>query len=641
MNIKDVVFIKNKTNLSDDGMIRRIIRILGTVSAVVYPLFCYFFAEYVMFKATVGADGGMKRLLTFLGARTKVVVSMILLLYFAVILMWCLFRRAAVANSVLGGAVIVASLVNYYKYTLTGDNFYPWDLLNARNLGDVAGFVTTPPTAFMILGIIALIALAVIQYFGLTDMRVRYYVRLPVVIILMIPVLFVTSSTARAVNFVESCGMSFTNTGVQQSNYLDNGFVGGFTINLLSMRIPTPSGYSQKAIEDYLDGYEEIGVSDDFNSPDIIVILSESFWDPKWIPGSSFYDREGNEIDPIANFTEISSRPGTYSGRFVSSAAGGGTVRPEFEVLTGMTVDVMPSGCTPYQYLSSDIPSYIRRYKDMGYSTFLVHPYRSDFYSRSKGYPYIGVDDLNFEEEIYERSNTTDWQWIYRAGQISDRSFVEYIEMKVEEAQTPAFIMGISMQAHQPYDGKYTDGDLKVITENSALSESSLYTFSRYTMSMWDADQALGDLVAWIDGRERDTVLVYFGDHSPTLGLNFSTYVESGLISGASRLKQEDRYATQTTPFLIYANYELNESTILKGGSDNVVAANNLLNAASQLIGSGQTKYMQFIEDMHKVCPTYNSRMLITPDEELQYYIDGMQMVTYDRMFGKGYSDDK
>lgn len=640
MNIKDIVFVK-KTNHRDDGIIRRIIRILGTVSAVVYPLLCYFFAEYVMFKATVGADGGLKRLLTFLDARTKVVVSMIFLLYFAVILMWFLFRRAAVANSVLGVAVIVASLVNYYKYILTGDNFYPWDLLNAGNLGDVAGFVDTPPTAFMILGIVALTALAVIQYFGFTDMRVRYYVRLPVVILLMIPVLYISSSPARSDRFVERCGMSFTNTGVQQSNYLDNGLIGGFTINLLSMHVPTPGGYSRNAVDAYLDGYEEIGVSDDFNSPDIIVILSESFLDPKWIPGSTFHDREGNEVDPIANFTEIASRPGTYSGRFVSSATGGGTIRPEFEVLTGLSVDVIPSGCTPYRYLSSDLPSYISRYKDMGYSTFLVHPYRSDFYSRSKGYPYIGVDDLNFEDEIYERSNTTDWQWIYRAGHISDRSFVEYIEMKVDEAQTPAFVMGISMQAHQPYDGKYTDDGLTVIAENSALSESSLYTFRRYTMSMWDADRALGELVGWIDGRERDTVLVYFGDHSPTLGANFAAYVESGLISSLDRPTQEDQYATQTTPFLIYANYELNESTILKEGSDNVIVSNNLLNAASQLIGSGQTKYMQFVEDMYHVCPTYNSCMLITPDEELRYYIDGMKMITYDRIFGKGYSNDK
>ena len=54
----------------------------------------------------------------------------------------------------------------------------------------------------------------------------------------------------------------------------------------------------------------------------------------------------------------------------VSCTFGGGTVRPEFEILTGMTTSMLPSGNVPYQqYVFNNIYSYAREFKNQGYDT--------------------------------------------------------------------------------------------------------------------------------------------------------------------------------------------------------------------------------------------------------------------------------
>ena len=79
--------------------------------------------------------------------------------------------------------------------------------------------------------------------------------------------------------------------------------------------------------------------------------------------------------------------------------------------------------------------------------------------------------------------------------------------------------------------------------------------------------------------QEKDTILVYFGDHLPTLGVNYAAYVQSGYFSDP--LTSEDILKRQRTPFLIYANFELGESSIVHEGKDNELSSYNLMNAAS------------------------------------------------------------
>ncbi len=598
------------------------------VLALAFPAFCYVITEYIHF-----ASISQGRLVHFLQTRTAVAVAMLGLTYLIWTVLLLIFRKVAIANGILAGVYVVSVVTNHFKYTLTGDFFYPWDLVQSGNLGELSSFLSQGFPWKFVLAIAVLVTLAMIPALTNASLPLRFYLRIPAGVLIAAMMLLSVNTPQKVEEYLVKNTMGRDQAALQQSNYIDNGFIGGFTINLLSMQVEVPEGYSEDAVSTVLDKYDPIPAREDYADPDVIVILSESFWDPKDLPGSTFTDLEGNEIDPIANFEEISSRPGAISGLMANTALGGGTVRPEFEVLTGLSTDYLPSGSIPYQYLEGATDSYPMVYKNMGYTTYSVHPYIPAFYSRDTGYPLIGIDNLNFENEVarfrYER----------KGGYLSDNLFSDFMIDLLENGEGEnKFVMGISMEAHQPYETKYKPEQLEIVTANPNLAENALKPFRNFTMAMYDADQALGKLVDYIDSREKETVLIYFGDHLPTLGANYAAYIQSGLINSTQRLTRAERYATQCTPFLIYSNYELGESSLVHEGKDNEIASYNLLNAAAELIGAPRSEYHQWLEEFGLAFPTYNNRMLIPVNEELQKFINTHRMMTYDRVAGENYS---
>lgn len=596
--------------------------------ALVFPAICYIITEYIHF-----ASISQGRLVHFLQTRTEVAIAMLGLTYLIWTVLLLICRKAAVANCILAGVYIVSVVTNHFKYTLTGDFFYPWDLVQSGNLGELTNFLSQGFPMRFILAISALLIFALIPVITNASLPLRFYLRIPAGVLVAAMMLLSVNTPQKVEQYLVKNTMGRDQAALQQSNYIDNGFIGGFTINLLSMQVEVPDGYSEDAVSTILDKYDPIPAKKDYNNPDVIVILSESFWDPKDLPGSSFTDLEGNEIDPIANFEEISSRPGAISGLMANTALGGGTVRPEFEVLTGLSTDYLPSGSIPYQYLEDATDSYPMVYKNMGYTTYSVHPYIPAFYSRDTGYPLIGIDNLNFENEVarfrYER----------KGGYLSDNLFSDFMIDLLENGEGEnKFVMGISMQAHQPYENKFKADQLEILTENPNLAENAMKPFRNFTMAMYDADLALGKLVDYIDSREKETVLIYFGDHLPTLGANYAAYTQSGLINSTQRLTRAERLATQCTPFLIYSNYELGESSLVHEGKDNEIASYNLMNAAAELIGAPRSEYHQWLADFGLAFPGYNNRMLFPVTDELTEFTDAHRMITYDRVAGKKYS---
>ena len=80
-------------------------------------------------------------------------------------------------------------------------------------------------------------------------------------------------------------------------------------------------------------------------------------------------------------------------GKFVSPVYAGGTCLPEFEVLTGMPTYFLPPSVYPYsQYITDETPSIVSAYKENGYQTVALHPYRKNFYNRASAYPLMGFD---------------------------------------------------------------------------------------------------------------------------------------------------------------------------------------------------------------------------------------------------------
>ena len=610
-------FTKNKT-------VDLISKIIGYITLTLFPAICFLALEYIHY-----ADKA--QFMKFIDMRAKVIAFdlMILYLIFAVLLMTV--KRGWIAAIVFGGSICTVAVTNYYKFALTGDNFYPWDLVQASNVSILASYLKTPIPLLYILLIAAVIAAAAVIAVSKVGLPVKWFVRIPVAVIIAAVMLFSVSTPLRVQNILNKNELFLEDMALQQSNYRSNGFLGATVVNLLSNNIEKPADYSEKSVTNLLSKYTHIPETADFNSPDIIVILSESFWDVRKLPDTEF------SVDPLANFDAIAERDNCYSGLFFTTGFGGGTVRPEFELLTGLTTDSLPGGAVPYQYIHSDFESYVTNYKNLGYKAMMLHPYLASFYMRQQTYGYLGFDELYFNDELLA---IEDVEVSYSGRQISDDSFVDYIQYLLgTNPDSPSFVFGITMENHQPYPEKYEPEEINITVTNPNMSEDILDATTHYTQGVVNADRSLRKLIDYVDARERPTIVVYFGDHAPSLGANYAAYAQSGLIADTSAFTQEERRILQSTPYMIYANYAVSDTdSMLKPGKDNNISSYNVMNAVASLIGSPRTPYMQFLGDFYNVAPYHNIRLNLPETPELLRYIKNFKMLTYDRISGNKYS---
>ncbi len=597
-------------------------RNLGLVCAFLMPLYAFFVMEYMHF-------GTFGNFAYYLKNFTGSAIFSLLMLYGIYTIVWMLIKKGFLAALILSIVSFTLAIGNYFKHSLTGDFVYPWDIVNQTgNVKELLSFIKGGLPLTDVLLIFFGVILLVLIFSARPQIRVRIAGRIAVLMVICAAMILPFKTPDRISKTLSVFNMKRESTATQETNHFEHGFTGGFMVNALSMKVTKPNGYSEEEINRIMTPYQAKEAMEKFNSPDVIVILSESFWDPKLIPDTKF------SKNPIKNYEAIAKRENARSGNMYVTATGGGTVKTEFDVLTGLTVEQLPAGAVPWQYVNFNIPSYPSHYKELGYRTVFLHTYLPSFYLRSSAYPYIGFDEIYFEEEL---TAIEEIKWEQSGMYISDDSFVDYVEYLLDkDSQKPCFLFGISMENHQPYENKYQEFEVEV--DNPYLSEEAITYLKNYTTGVYNSDLALKKLVDYIDKREKDTLLVYFGDHLPTLGQNRAAYVESGFISSSSELTKEESHKFLRTPFLIYGNFNLCETGMLKKGETNELSTYNLLNAATEVIGAPKTAYMEFLRGYFDDVPFYNDYLQIewTPRiEELKY---AHRMITYDVLKGNRYS---
>lgn len=593
--------------------------ILGIIGTLLIPFYMHFAMEYIHW----GSFGACFDYLKFYGG-SAIFASLVLFGVYTVL--WLIFKKGFVASFIFIVLCAALAVTNYFKHTLTGDFVYPWDIIHQTgNIGELSGFVKTglPPKYLLVL-IIGFI-LPVGSFFFHSEIPLKFFWRLVLAGVIFLFMFFSFNTPQKVSDTLGKFNMQLNSTAAQETNHIVNGFTGGFIVNCLSMNVAEPEGYSEEKIEEIMENYEGTSQSEDFSSPDIIVVLSESFWDPRLLPDTEF------SKNPMKNYDEISQRQNARAGYMYQTAFGGGTVRTEFEVITGLSSDYLPVGAVPWQYISKDTPTYATSYKALGYRTVFMHTYVPSFYLRQRTYPHLSFDEMYFQEDLI---GIEEIPWHVSGSYVSDSNFVDYIEYLLEKEDKPCFLFGISMENHQPYENKYPDPAVKVT--NDKLSDAAHLSVENYTTGVYMADQALLKLVNYIDSRDKDTILVYFGDHLPTLGADKAAYKETGFID-KDEITDDQWKAIMRTPFLIYSNFPLKESKMLKQGNDNSISSYNLLNATADMIGAPKTPFMQLLSDYAEAIPYYNARLKIEPNKEQQYFINAHGYITYDIMCGERY----
>lgn len=339
----------------------------------------------------------------------------------------------------------------------------------------------------------------------------------------MVAAVLVMTAIAHNISAVSS---DFGNLVGAYNNY---GFVYCFSSSMIDTGINKPDGYGEEKTAQILSQFPQTADSSALLKPDIILIQMESFIDPKTIKGMTFSD------DPAPIHTYL--RKNFSNGKLAVPSFGGGTANTEFEVLTGINLDNFGPGEYPYKtiMLEETCESIAYNLKENGYSTHAIHNHTGNFYDRDKVYPRMGFDSFQSKEYMYD-FETTPYGWC------KDKVLTEEImtaltytdEEKGITDENPRFVWTVSVQGHGAYPSEPIAGSDNVIQiESDNFTAQELCALEYYINQVWEMDMFLGSLISALENRDRPTLLIAYGDHLPSIGLE------------AEDLTTDDAYVTE------------------------------------------------------------------------------------------------
>lgn len=610
---------KIRSKLHASPALRKILWLL----ALCFPLWLTFTANYISF-------GSLDKLGTLLLHQPRAFLLGALLIYLFYFAWVFLFRRFSTAAGITAFVFTLLPMIDHFKCAILQDHFYPWDLTLAQNAGSFTEFLGSisfpiPFIVLIVLMILYWLALSLSQPM-LPKWGKKRLIGFPVFILALFGLL--TNTTLRN-SYEPVFGISVHEGMDQETIYDTYGFLCGFALNCGTVDTLRPQDYSQSVMEEMFAQYVPTETtSSDFENPDVIVVLSEAFWDPTKLEGVTFSD------DPLKNYRAIAAEH--PSGEMVSCTFGGGTVRPEFEVLSGMSTSTLPSGNMPYQqYLKNKTFSYAQLFKSLGYDTLGIHTYQKTFYERDRTYPLMGFDDFLGENDMHAELHWNSGPYI------TDETIAEEIIYQLEQPhETGLYLTAITMENHSLYTDKFDpeDWDIKVSGDN--LSEQEIISLQNYCKGVSDSDAALGMLYEYIMQREKPTVLLWYGDHLPTLGDDFVPYTTTGTIQAdeAAQWTDEEKYTMFCTPYLVFANYDTGREFRADGERVSPYLLEALL---CDYIGAPACLQTNFLLDVYETCPVFSYYYQLYSPESTEEQREEIQKLhrylTYDELIGEGY----
>ena len=342
-----------------------------------------------------------------------------------------------------------------------------------------------------------------------------------------------------------------------------------FAMELRTLNVQRPEGYSTEGAEKLASAYAEAETASTGEKPNVVVVMMESMSDLRVL--GDF--QTSQEVTPFLD----EFMPSTRRGMAISSVFGGNTANSEWEFLTGNTMAFLPEGSVAYrQFVKNRANSLVEVMKNNGYYCAALHPYGADGWDRSRIYPMMGFDETTFVDDA-------DWGGTVRKY-VSDDAFVDKVLATLnsrEGAEQPLFLFGVSMQNHGGYSESGFEADVQTVGLNGTYRD-----VNQYLSLMRLTDASLEKLVEGLKQTEEPVVLLVFGDHQPSLQAGF--YEEIGNPSEVQ---------LHTVPFLIWKNYEQEAEELP------LTSINYLSTLLMESAGLEKLAYYRFLSEAMQVVP--------------------------------------
>ena len=419
------------------------------------------------------------------------------LLIFMTLMIVYLFRRRFVLRLTISAIWVYGGYMNGTVLSNRVTPFTAQDIKLLEDLADILDKYMSPDKLLMNV-LLVVGAIAILYLFWKKGPKYQgkiYYVR-NIIGILAVILLFAGSTLLALENRVISS--YFGNIAFA---YQDYGFPYCFSCTLVGTGMDKPYGYDEESIGALTEWEAEVPEE----LPNIIFVQLESFFDVQTVEYLKCSQ------DPIPYFRSLMEN--YSSGAFKVPSVGAGTANTEFETISGMNMRYFGPGEYPHKTIlkktTCDSVPYALR--EIGYNTHAIHNNKATFYSRVDVFPNLGFETYT-SKEYMDISNQTPNGWL------KDEVLVKAVMDCLESTEGQDYVFTISVQGHGDYPTKKVLED-PVITVSGSPTEAKNNQWEYYVNQIHEMDQFVEDLITAVDSTGEDSVIVFYGDHLPTMDL--------------------------------------------------------------------------------------------------------------------------
>lgn len=509
-----------------DMPVHPVIRILF---ALVIPLGCFYTFETLTHQMSTMIELAKRLNIAFY--------------YWLFLFVFFIAGRTSISMAICVAAIAIIGVGNYFVVMFRSNPIVPWDIYSfetAMSVADNYVFSVDWALAEHIAMFILMLIVGV-----RTNIRLNKKILRPILTVAMcIPAYFYISYLWQD-NLERNTGLNDTLFNAKYMHSKDGFFV-SFILDIHFLQIEEPKNYSDEYALSLLNEQEVEKVETPEELPDIIAIMDETFSDPAVL--GEF--ETNKDYMPFVHSILRGEVANTISGYTDVSVLGGNTANSEFEFLTGNSMAFFPNGSVPYlQYIRDGISTIVPQLEEYGYTTYGTHPYRAKGWNREFIYDLMGFDYRYFQGSFPFEDKLRNY--------VSDEADFKSILEWRNNTEGPFFMFNVTMQNHSNYGGDFDNFDPQIVAKFKNTSSNKY--LNKYLSLMYETDQDVASLLSELSQSDRNTIVVFWGDHQPNDYVVRPIYKEYGLDFDNQTYEQQQQ--RQKTPFFIWANYDIQEQT--------------------------------------------------------------------------------
>ncbi len=295
--------------------------------------------------------------------------------------------------------------------------------------------------------------------------------------------------------------------------YDDYGFPYCFILSAVDRGVERPGDYSEEKINSILSEIGKIKENNADERPNVIFVQLESFFNVNEFNNLSFSD------NPIEHYEQLKNK--YPHGKLLVPSIGAGTVNTEFEILSGMNLSYFGAGEYPYKTVLKKYTCETMAYnlRELGYKTHAIHNYEGSFYGRNEVYSKLGFESFTPMEYMEKLEYNASGNWI------RDTVLTDEILSSLRSTSGSDFVFAISVQAHGKYPPSSLSEDydpkieVSIVDEAKESSLAPLEAIDYYINQIDEVDDFVYELTNAVLSLDEKTVLVFYGDHLPSLSI--------------------------------------------------------------------------------------------------------------------------